>query len=695
MSIRPHEKNRQAAAELADLIMSGSEDKEKITRLKQELGLYDNDSDIREFYTDFYEEDDPDDVERFGIWKLELINGQEYYVRDPKLTSEYTLWAKVPRIPPKGSKRRICFLGESVARGFLYSPQNTPAVVLEKILNINPDSPGSEVIDLSRTDCSMRELAKLVHSCFALNPDAVVIFAGNNWHADIDIDLCDDDYRDMIKVIENKSKFKELKRILEDKYIDLISNFIKNISDLSRAHGVPFIVIIPEFNLIDWHSNEKEKRLLFPQEEAGKWFHLKLEADQAMAQGDLEKVESICKKMIDLNEANPYCYEQIGQCKLKRNLLEDAVKYFRLAHDTTIFQLSHNPGILSVTQDTLLRLTHRYSIPVVDLVDIFNRYDEGMQPGRQLFLDYCHLSARGINIAMIHAAKCILLQLTGRDIPLDESKIREIAPDAREVGVAHVFAAIHNAHWGQSHDIVYYHCLKALESSDVIGDLMINYTSMANRHVPWVICEEFKKLEDAMIWCSYSLAQPEGQEILDIILVDAMTRALSTKGIDIKNKIDSLRKKEHGFINGKINLLESYYHQTFAKETGKHSRNYYQAFDVRSRFFLITGKDPRVLFQLTCRLPAKNSEDQWLELLVNNAFISNLSVSEEWSTHTIKIPQEVFIDGINTIIIQWPVINGWQKMERKKNETFRDLFIRRAMPIFGEIHMFWALKEED
>lgn len=700
MSIRTQEESKAAAAKLADLIMSGSPEKEQIVELKQELGLFNNERNIRESYplSDEEETNDGDEEERVGIWTLELINGQEFYIRDSKYVNEYPEWAKVHRLPPKGDKRRICFLGESVARGFLYDPRYTPAEVLEQILNLAPVLPpgvsrgelgaGMEVIDLARNNCTMKVLTRTISSCFALHPDAVVIFAGNNWQ--MDIVLSDDDCREMIEAMAGKARFKALRKIIEGKYIDLVSNFMQYISGLSRAHHIPFVVIIPEYNLLEWRSSEIERRLLFPGEEASKWFRVRMEAETAMDQDNLERVESLCGEMIAVNETNPYCYELLAQCKLKKNLFKEAVKYLRLAHDTTIFQPAHNAGILAVTQETLLKLAHRYHIPVVDIPKIFNQYEEGMQPGHRLFMDFCHLTAEGIKIAMTHTAKCLLSRLAGRNIPLDESKISEINPDSQTVRNAHFFAAIYNAHWGRSYDVVYYHCLKALEFPGTTAKVMINYSYMASRRIPWILSKDFAELAGTGILSHYYLAQPQGQEMMDLVLVEAMTNALRTVDIDIKEKIDRLRKEQHGFINGKINLLESYYHWTYSIDKLKQTSYYYQGFDPQSRFFLVTGKVPRVSLNLTCRVPIKDAGEAWIKLIVNKKLVAKLPVQEKWGSHVIKIPGEVLIDGINTIVIQWPIINHWPKLKRKKHESLFDFLVRKMRPIYGEIHNFWA-----
>ena len=690
MSIRPPESNKDTASQLAKLIMSGSKDERYIIELKQKLGLLDNEPDTQDPYTTYYEREDPDDEDGVGIWKLELINGQEFYVRDPEYVNEYPEWAKVHRIPPKGNNPRICLLGESAARGFLYAPGYTPAGVLENILNLNsdPEVPKCEVIDLARNNCNLKELTKIFSSCFALHPDAIVIFAGNNWR--MDIVISEDDSREMIKTVESKPGFKDLRRILENKYKDLTLNFMKYISDLSKAHHIPVLFIIPEYNLLGWRSNEIEKRLLFPGEESSKWFQLKMEVEQSIVQGDLEKVEFLCEEMIALNETNPYPYELLAQCKLKNNLLKDAVRYLRSAHDTMLFQLTHSAGIISITQRTILESANHYDIPVVDLRDIFNNDDEGKYPGNDLFLDHCHLTAEGIKIAMTHTAKYLLSRITGRDIPLNESGIREINPDKEVSGNAHFFAAIYNAHWGRSYDMVYYHCLKALELSKTLEKAMINYTAMATSHIPWTISKDFEKIAGTGILSHYYLAQHQGKEVMDITLVEAMTQALSTAGIDIKDKIARLRKEKYGFINGKIDLLESCYHRTCTMLVLKEANYYYQAFDIQSRFFLVTGKGPQIMLDLACRVPIKNPGEQRLKLMVNNELISHLPVQEKWVTHTVEIPGEIFVDGINIVVIQWPVVNCWQNPGKKEYESSVDFLMKRMKPVFGEIHMFRA-----
>jgi hypothetical protein len=113
---------------------------------------------------------------RIGIWDAVPVEGGSIeFARSADLATDWRYWADVERIPPKNG-RRVVLVGESVARGYLFDPAITFAGMLEAAL-------GVEVVDLARTDLTAIELPALFEALPALEPDAVVLFAGNNWHS--------------------------------------------------------------------------------------------------------------------------------------------------------------------------------------------------------------------------------------------------------------------------------------------------------------------------------------------------------------------------------------------------------------------------------------------------------------------------------------------------------------------------------
>src|SRR5580698_3343103 len=122
----------------------------------------------------------PANITRVGIWEKKQENGQTYFVRSKDKLEDWNYWANLGRIEAKGTKKRILLIGESVARGYLYDPQFTCAMALEKVLHAQMGQDAVEVIDLARTNLGF-EVQDLAVAALELEPDAVVIFSGNNW----------------------------------------------------------------------------------------------------------------------------------------------------------------------------------------------------------------------------------------------------------------------------------------------------------------------------------------------------------------------------------------------------------------------------------------------------------------------------------------------------------------------------------
>src|SRR6185295_2526663 len=77
---------------------------------------------------------------------------------------------------------RVALFGESAAAGYLYAPHLTPAQVLEGQLRSIGGSADFEVIDLARTNERLASLAQTVRAALQIQPDVLVIYAGNNWN---------------------------------------------------------------------------------------------------------------------------------------------------------------------------------------------------------------------------------------------------------------------------------------------------------------------------------------------------------------------------------------------------------------------------------------------------------------------------------------------------------------------------------
>src|SRR4051794_22717408 len=118
--------------------------------------------------------------EPISIWEPREVDGERVFVRpNPLALGDH--FATVKELRPKTSELplRVAFFGESVAAGYLYAPHLTPARVLESQLKAAGDF---EVVDLARTNETLAGLAETVRTSLQINPDVLVIFAGNNWN---------------------------------------------------------------------------------------------------------------------------------------------------------------------------------------------------------------------------------------------------------------------------------------------------------------------------------------------------------------------------------------------------------------------------------------------------------------------------------------------------------------------------------
>ena len=72
----------------------------------------------------------PKQSKQIGLWERKTENGKTSFVRGLNTMDTWHFWANVGRIEAKGTKLRVLFIGESVARGYLYDPSFTPAMAL-------------------------------------------------------------------------------------------------------------------------------------------------------------------------------------------------------------------------------------------------------------------------------------------------------------------------------------------------------------------------------------------------------------------------------------------------------------------------------------------------------------------------------------------------------------------------------------
>lgn len=658
------EERKRIAAELATLLPVRSQsEKVKALNLLMDLGYKDvPDKPVKS--------GEPYPEDYVGIYKPQIIGEQKHYIRDTVFKDRWSFFADLHEIPPKMKKKRVILLGESVARGFLLDPLYTPAIVLEKLLNANASNDKFEIIDLAETNLEMLGLKNRFKQCLALQPDVVILFAGNNWHQDYFKWIASD--QSILEKVQRSISASvnpgDIKPVLEEIFSQMVKNFIDEIGNVTEQHQFPVVMMIPEFNLLDCRSTVGERAVTFLVNDGIKqWIASRDAAKAAQRENDIEEWLSHATQMIALDPSHPLGYEMSADAYIKQNNFDEARTLLERGRDTALFKRSNSkPRMFTVIRDTILKEASKYErICLVDLPLVFKKHFNGRIPGKEIFLDYCHFTVKGIQLAMNEVSEQVLYLTDNEHNRV--LKPTDVKPSSDVIAMGHLFAAIHNMHWGQSTDILMYHCKEALKANKQLSRTMVYYCDMITRKAPndltkslEMILTENTKIDRYV----HALMHPNDHKIMETELVTAMIHALQTVGVNITNYISELRKNEHTAEGKDINLMQSYYHATSYDEYQGVRSACLQARDNESKFFIIADHGVGLNISISCRVPlsSEHVKNQPVKFLLNGTLLRSYIASNEWMSIELRLPDTVCKEGINELSIQWPVP---EKVNRK------------------------------
>lgn len=158
-------------------------------------------------------------------------------------------WGLAKEVRVRKEVKRCVLLGESVARGFFFDPVHTPASMLSQALNGASDE-SYEVIDLAATNATLNDLMRLLDEIPLLEPDVVVIWAGNNWSGLSQIALSPG----LALLAAGCESYLELSRQAKSSMESEFNRFEKRIQELSSS-SVSVIVVVPAVNHETWQRD--------------------------------------------------------------------------------------------------------------------------------------------------------------------------------------------------------------------------------------------------------------------------------------------------------------------------------------------------------------------------------------------------------------------------------------------------------
>lgn len=587
-----------------------------------------------------------------GIWELDPRTGE--CVRSRQHVDLWHFCADVDSIPRKGSRRRVVFLGESVARGFFFDPFYSPARVLEAVLSANGEP--VEVVDLAQSNQDPWSLAVTTASAQLLEPDALVVFAGNNWRgtplANRSAEECAVDGALLVRDRGLGELLARQRQALET----VAAKTVRQLAGTAEDLGIPLVLVIPELNLADWQSCP-EGTLDVPVMSDGDtraWVRACRDARAALEARRPEDAVEPAREAVALDGGvSAASLALLARAEQALGCGEAAALTLRRSRDLTIGALDGTrpvPGVYACVAEVMRRVGREEGARVVDLPLIFRERAGGSVPGRTLFLDYCHLGAEAIRVAMAAVASALASPAT----PPDPGAFLDAAPSPtpEQEAWAHLLAGIHNAHWGQPAELCAWHIGRAVECHPPLRQtaLPLVYDSF-RRGSPPALLAAFDELVRHPAAAVYLLGYGHN------LRTDVVSEQRLTESILAVDASLGAASPDPDFRVGDVNAIDLLHPHWSELTDGNRwfHRAFSAAYQPESAFsFQADGPRP-LLVHLTCRIPGALEEGE-VEVELNGAVLATLPAGGDWSSTGAAASPSMVRAGENRLVIRWPLV---------------------------------------
>src|SRR5215210_7799591 len=619
-----------------------------------------------------------------SIWQPTEIDGERAFVRpEPGPFGDHYATRKVLRPKSAELPLRVAFFGESVAAGYLYAPHLTPAQVLEEQLRAAGGHGNFEVVDLARTNETLAGLRDTVRSSFQIQPDVLVLFVGNNWNLletpEVSPYAPSVRARQEVALALRDGGLGGPVELARGRLRETATATFDEIALLTRAVGIPVVVVLPEVNLADWETRQPVPWL--PRDGTSRWHTAYRIGLDLLARGDATDAiiaAGMTERMLELDGG--VCPSTWRLRALARRALGDeagALEACRAEIDSAAYPtlaFLSAPQATTLARDLLRESARRHDFVAVDLPAIFAEHTGFRLPGRRLFLDYCHLTLEGIRVSMA-AVAAEVLRLSGlidgepdwRALLASTPEPR-IAPEAE--ATARLGAAVHGAHRlltaGPKRPILEHWCEAALDASPGIEATLLDLVEARCAPCPAVLTAA----QQRNLASPYRLTFQHGWrwDHLDADLIEAIQAVLERRGRPARERIARLLLEHHAVHDeGSEGTdlaeppwlwepLERFYPEVMRFEDLA-GRATLRCPWPESSFCLVCGAERDLGVEPILRLPAPLSgEDRRgrVEIAVNGRGVGTVDATERWSRSSFLLPRSSLKPGLNRLSLRWP-----------------------------------------
>lgn len=611
-----------------------------------------------------------------GIWDIVDTADGRALRRQNRAPGELRMWADVSEVPGKRSARRVVLVGESSARGFLLDPALTPSEVLASRLE-QWSGPGAyQCVDLAHIGASLEDVTELLAKVPDIDPDLLVLYVGNNWsvpqYSVADLDALSRELR--------SGGYTAMRRAFWPIVVlPRAQVLLARIEEL-LSRGVDVVVVIPEFNLREWVPPPNVEVPVLTPEAFVEWHELRRQAEAALRDGCWSALPQLADRMRVLDEGcSPVTGHLLGRALEALGDGTGAREAYEDSRDSVCgLLIRYTPRITRVAQDLLTSFCERNGLHYVDLRKLLAADDLPETPDPCHFLDFCHLSESGLNIAMSAVARAIhqpraVNDGAGQCLPM--SQRNELSP--RDRAASHLIAACYNAYNKQPAPVLRRHLRTALEISPDSCELAGALLDVLEGAGPLWTNRQLSRL----------MALPQFARYFEMLVARrAESLGLWTLRACLAEIMPD-REPPFQARTGSIELLEVPEGPPGLGHTAPNltaGRAYLQATSRRTSLYFLQGPEPFSEIELTYRMATMESRKP-AQVHVNHVPAGALPFRREWSS--VRLPITVKSRGIYELEIEWPV--GPVDYEGRRSADTIALTCGDypyVLPVFGEIY---------
>jgi len=471
----------------------------------------------------------------------------------------------------------------------------------------------------------------------------------------------------------------------------MADHVVRKMAELGERAGASTVLVVPEVNLIDWQRSRPVCWL--PGDGVNAWHALAARARSAVATGDFSAAAAAAEQMIELDSGmNPTSQRLLAIALYGLGELEACRAACLAEVQARIFDnYPTMPGATRDIQDAIRQGAAEHELELVDLPELFG----GALAGRRFFLDYCHLTAEGMQRAMKKVAS-VSLSLCDPQTP------RTIDPDVPALFVppeldarAKFLSGLCAAHWSarESPSLAPYWFDEALRIWPNIAAHMLSFVE--SRTAPAELMQ-FSKAEQELDERSELAGRRMRHAFnVDAEVLDWMLDALERSGKEpCRAELERRLIEAHGVNAEGVNLASAFYHHhSFAQLSASHTALgpepalYLRSLWPRFEHTLIADAAEDVELELTLRLAPEDGPRQApLGLELNERSLGSVLVSERWTRHTLRIDRHLLRHGMNRLSLIWPAVpsDGERALSRVAERWTRGA-PADVHPTFGEL----------